>query len=67
MLRRSVRLFWPILILAVVFGARSVGCKSRSKQVMPPHFTPQPTRKWTIPPPPPTGKVPPWTTLVPEG
>lgn len=65
MMRRFLRAFWPIAVLALVFALRSLGCKAK-----PPadttHFVRQPSPRWTIPKPLATPTAPPWVTVIPN-
>ena len=67
MMRRLLRVLWPLAILLFVFTFRSVGCKGvhgakENKKRWPTELTVQ----WTVPRPPPTTTIPPGVNVVPN-
>lgn len=62
MMRRLLRVFWPLVLVTLVFASRTVGCKAtdaKARKKWPTELT----VRYTLPPPLPTITNPPGANL----
>jgi hypothetical protein len=66
MMRRLLRVFWPLALVMLVFASRTVGCKRTQDAAGKKRWPTSLTVRFTLPPPPPTITNPPGVKVIPN-